>query len=177
MALVGWILNSFKIQKANLLVSHLFHASAQVTECPLIKTSFQSHCLRLRGWLPISLYCTEFCFNRQQADPPSCPPPPYQTWRLFENAILTSTGFVYHFLTGWSFLMKRALHFATKLNSRDFHSKLFSSDLFVSSRKAVFPSPMASGVHRLRNTWSSLWEVICHKKKFNSPFWTNVWTP
>ena len=109
--------------------------------------------------------------------PPPAPPPPYQTWRLFENAILTSTGFVYHFLTGWSFLMKRALHFATKLNSRDFHSKLFSSDLFVSSRKAVFPSPMASGVHRLRNTWSSLWEVICHKKKFNSPFWTNVWTP
>ena len=33
-----------------------------------------------------------------------------------------------------------------------------------SSRKAVFSAPTATGVQRLRNTSSSLWEVICHKK-------------
>ena len=31
-----------------------------------------------------------------------------------------------------------------------------SYDLFASARKAVFPAPTATGVHRLRNTWSSL---------------------
>ena len=76
---------------------------------------------------------------------------------------------VYRCLTGWIFfLMKRALHFATKLNSRDIQKcNCFwvpSYDLFASARKAVFPSPAATGVHRLRNWWLSLWEVICHKK-------------
>ena len=64
--------------------------------------------------------------------------------------------------------MKHALHFASKLNSRDFQiCNCFwvpSYDLFASARKAVFPAPTTTGVHRLRNTWSSLWEVICHKK-------------
>ena len=64
--------------------------------------------------------------------------------------------------------MKHALHFASKLNSRDFQiCNCFwvpSYDLFTSARKAVFPAPTTTGVHRLRNTWSSLWEVICHKK-------------
>ena len=70
---------------------------------------------------------------------------------------------VYRCLTGWIFfLMKRALHFATKLNSRDIQKcNCFwvpSYDLFASARKAVFPAPKATGVHRLGNTWSSLWE-------------------
>ena len=33
---------------------------------------------------------------------------------------------------------------------------MICSDLFASARKAVFPAPTATGVHRLRNTWSSL---------------------
>ena len=57
-------------------------------------------------------------------------------------------------------LMKRALHFATKLNSRGNQTCIsfwvLSYDLFASARKAVFPAPTATGVHRLRNTWSSL---------------------
>ena len=58
------------------------------------------------------------------------------------------------------FLMKRAWHFSTKLNSRDIKKcNCFwvpSYDLFASARKAVFPAPTATGVFRLRNTWSSL---------------------
>ena len=64
-------------------------------------------------------------------------------------------------------LMKRALDFATKLNSRDIQKcycfLVPSYDLFASARKTVFPAPTATVVHRLRNTWSSLWEVICRK--------------
>ena len=56
-------------------------------------------------------------------------------------------------------LMKRALDFATKLNSRDIKKCHWfwvpSYDLFASARKTVFPAPTANGVHRLRNTWSS----------------------
>ena len=56
-------------------------------------------------------------------------------------------------------LMKRALNFATKLNSRDIKKCHWfwvpSYDLFASARKTVFPAPTANGVHRLRNTWSS----------------------
>ena len=44
--------------------------------------------------------------------------------------------------------MKRALHFATKLNSRDIQKcNCFwvpSYDLFASARKAVFPAPTAT---------------------------------
>ena len=58
------------------------------------------------------------------------------------------------------FLMKRALYSATKLNSRAIQKcNCFwvpSNDLFASARKAVFPAPKATGVHRLGNTWSSL---------------------
>ena len=45
------------------------------------------------------------------------------------------------------------------------------------SIRRVLSAPTATGDHRLRNTWSSPWEVNCHKKKINSPFWTKVWTP
>ena len=65
--------------------------------------------------------------------------------------------------------MKRALYSATKLNSRDIQKcNCFwvpSNDLFASARKAVFPAPKATGVHRLGNTWSSPWELRnCHNK-------------
>ena len=57
------------------------------------------------------------------------------------------------------FLMKCALHFATKRNSRGIQKCIsfwvLSYDLFASARKAVFPAPSVTGVHRLRNTWSS----------------------
>ena len=59
------------------------------------------------------------------------------------------------------FFMRCALHFATKLNSRDIQKCLCfwvpSNDLFASA-------PPATGVHSLRNTWPSVCEVICHKK-------------
>ena len=56
--------------------------------------------------------------------------------------------------------MKRALHFVTKLNSRVIQKCISfwvpSYDLFASARKAVFPAPTATGVHRLKNTRSPL---------------------
>ena len=55
--------------------------------------------------------------------------------------------------------MKRGLHFDIKLNSRDIQKcncfLVPSYDLFASSGKAAFPAPTATGVHRLRNKWSS----------------------
>ena len=47
---------------------------------------------------------------------------------------------VYHFLTGWFFLMRCALHFATKLNSRNIQKChcfcVPSNDLFASARRS-----------------------------------------
>ena len=68
--------------------------------------------------------------------------------------------------------MKRAWHFSTKLNSRDIKKcNCFwvpSYDLFASARKAVFPAPTATGVHRLRNTWSSLLSQLVNNYGDNS---------
>ena len=93
--------------------------------------------------------------------------------RLVNNVIIT-------FYLADFFLMRRALHFATKLNSR-YIKKCHcfwvpSNDMFASARKAVFPAPITTAVHRFRNTWPSLREEFA-KKKFNDPFWTKVWTP
>ena len=78
---------------------------------------------------------------------------------MLETESITSTGSYITFKLG-DFLMKRTLHFATKLNSRDIiKCNCFwapSYDLIASVRKAVFPAPTATGVYRLRNTWSSL---------------------
>ena len=89
------------------------------------------------------------------------------------------------------FLMKRALHFATKVNSRDIKKcNCFwvpSCDLLASSNKAVYPAPKCARVHRLRNTWLCLWELISHKNsstvlsepKFGPPIkssWIHPWT-
>ena len=49
---------------------------------------------------------------------------------------------VYHFLTGWFFFIKRALHFA------------FCLCLPLLAKQ--FTAQTATGVHRLRNRWSSL---------------------
>ena len=67
-----------------------------------------------------------FFFLTKQGEGPGLrePPPPPQNWRLFDTEILTSTEsqpIIYRLK--WRifslFLTKRALHFATKLNSRD----------------------------------------------------------
>ena len=45
---------------------------------------------------------------------------------------------------------------AGKSEEKRLFSQATSYDLFASARKAVFPSPTATGVHRLRSTWPSL---------------------
>ena len=76
-------------------------------------------------------------------------------------------------LFNWTiFTMKRAWHVSTKLNSRDIKKcNCFwvpSYDLFASARKAVFPAPTATVVHRLRNTWSSLLSQLVENYGDNS---------
>jgi len=65
------------------------------------------------------------------------------------------------------FLMKHALHFATKLNSRDFKKCdgfwVPSYDLFASALKAVFPTPAVPGVHRLKHMVISVRSNLPHK--------------
>ena len=91
-------------------------------------------------------------------DPP--PPPPLSDLTLVWDWNSYIERIVYHFLTDWLFLMKQELHFATKLNSSDIQKcncfSVPSYDLFTSARKAVFPAPLATGVQKLRKTWSSL---------------------
>ena len=82
--------------------------------------------------------------------PDTNPPPPsdltlVSDWNSYIDRI------VYHFLTGWVFLNKTRIAFCIL-------------PMFASARKAVFTAQTATGVHRLRNSWSSLWEVICPKK-------------
>ena len=71
-------------------------------------------------------------------DTPPLPPPPIRPdavwdWNSYIHRI------VYHFLSGWFFLRKRALHFATKLKSWDIQKcdclRVTSYDLFASARK------------------------------------------
>ena len=85
------------------------------------------------------------------------------------NSHINIDRIIYHFLTGRFFLTKSALHFATKLNSRDIQkcNLLFLGTLLwylASAHKAVFPAPTATSFDILGNMWSSLWEVICHKQ-------------
>ena len=80
--------------------------------------------------------------------------------RLVNNVIIT-------FYLADFFLMRRALHFATKLNSR-YIKKCHcfwvpSNDMFASARKAVFPAPITTAVHRLAVVAVSV-RRICHKK-------------
>ena len=106
--------------------------------------------------------------------------PPYQTWRLFETEILTSTWSYITF--NWLiFLMKHALHFATKLNSRDIQKcNCFwvpSYDLFAFARKAVFPA--GNGDRRsqiekhvavsVRNNLPLKSSTVLSEPKFGSP--------
>ena len=69
-------------------------------------------------------------------------------------------------LLNWLFfLVKRALHFATKLNSRDIEK----SNCFIWA-----PSYDLCNC----NWWEGVWgRSNLPQKKFNSPFWTKVWTP
>jgi len=61
-------------------------------------------------------------------------------------------------------LMQRVLHLTTELNSKNIKKCNTLPWSVCLCCKAVFSSPLATGVQRLRNIWSSLWEVICHKK-------------
>ena len=66
------------------------------------------------------------------------------------------------------FLMKRALHFATTVNSGDVKNVIvFGYPPIICLAllaKQYFPR-QRGGIHRLdKNTWPSLWEVICHIK-------------
>ena len=50
---------------------------------------------------------------------PSPPPPPIRPDACLRLKFFHRQDRIYHFLTGWFFLMKRALHFVTKINSKD----------------------------------------------------------
>ena len=50
---------------------------------------------------------------------------------------------------------------------------MICSPLFA---KQYGPAPTTTGVHTSRNKWSSLLSQLV-TKKFNSPFWTKLWTP
>ena len=80
--------------------------------------------------------------------------------------------------------MKRVLHFATKLNSRDIKKcNCFwvpSYDLFTSAPKAAHgKGPRNYNVQPGLVGWGvrSVGEKQFATKKFNSPLWTRVWTP
>ena len=71
---------------------------------------------------------------RIQGEGPGGPDPPYQTWRLQLwdwNSYIDRI--VYHFLTGWFFLMKRAWQFSTMICS-----PLLAKQYFPRQRRPVF---------------------------------------
>ena len=94
--------------------------------------------------------------GRIQGEVPGGPGPPISDLTLVWDWNSHINRIVYHFLTGWAFYSRNI----QKCNC----FWVPSYDLFASARKAVFPSPAATGVHRLRKRWLSLWEVIFHKK-------------
>ena len=110
--------------------------------------------------------------------PDTLPLPPFQTWHLFETDI---DRIVYQFLPGWFYLMKCALHFATKLNSRDNKKRhcflVHSYDLFTSARKALFFLPNGDKCPQITKHVVISVRSKLPQKKFNSPFWTKFWTP
>ena len=95
------------------------------------------------------------------------PPAPIRPSACLRTEILTSKGSYITFQLA-DFVMKRTLHFATKLNFRDIKKcncfLVPSYDLFASAHKAVFPALTTTGVHRLRKTWSSLLSQLITKK-------------
>ena len=83
----------------------------------------------------------------------SAPPPPIRPDACLRLKFLHRQHHISLF--NWLFfLMKRSLHFVTKLNSRDIKICncfwVSSYDLFASDRKAVYPAPTVTGVHRLK---------------------------
>ena len=85
--------------------------------------------------------------------PPPPPPSPFRPETCLRLKFLHRQDRVSLF--NWlNFLMTRALHFATKLNPRDIQKFncfwVSSYHLLASVRKAVFPAPTVTGVHRLK---------------------------
>ena len=121
--------------------------------------------------------------------------PSFQNWRLFELKFSHRQDRISLF--NWlMYLMKRALHFATRQNSWDIKKCdcfwVLSSDLFTSARKAVVPAPTATGAHRggCSKGVSFTGASVHGKGPKNYPgppgpgggvgggghFWTKVWT-
>ena len=88
---------------------------------------------------------------------------------------------VYHFLTGWFFLIKRALHFATKLNSRDIQNYMLLYYFPRRQRPAITDWETRSHLCLLSDWWEGVWgvwgRINLPPKSSISPFWTKVWTP
>ena len=86
---------------------------------------------------------------------------------------------IYHFLTGWFFLMKRRLHFATKLNPRTIQK---CNCFWVSPWSVCLCSQSSiSCTNRERCSQIEKHVVVsafsAGHKKVQQSFWTNVWTP
>ena len=103
-------------------------------------------------------------------------PPPLSDLMLVWDWNSYVDRFVYHYFNYdlWFFSMKRTLHFATKINSRDIQKCNCFLGTFLWS---VLLSISYANSNR-RNTCSSLLQVICHKKVSTvlSEF-SNVWSP
>ena len=92
--------------------------------------------LKMHSKWRCSVICSVWVFSQWRVRGSGPPPPPYQTWRLYGTE--------------------------TVVNRQDLIS-LFNWLIFF-KWQAVLSAPTAIGDHRLRNTWSSLWELNCHKK-------------
>ena len=101
---------------------------------------------------------------------------PHHTWRLFETQILTSIGSYIAFYNNWLiFLMKRALYFITRLNSRDIKNCNYfwvpSYDNLCSHSSRYFPRQWRQPAF---TDWEhvvvSVTEVICHKIPWIHPW-------
>ena len=107
------------------------------------------------------------------ASPPNRPDPCLRLKFLYRQDSIS--------LFNWLiFLIKRALHFATKQHSRDIQKYncfwVPSYDLFASARKAVFSAPKATGVHRLIEKCVAVSAFSAGHKKAKQSILYQIWT-
>ena len=141
-------------------------------------SNFSTFCDRLHD--PAPLVIPGQPIQGEGAGCPDPPPPPHQTWPLFETEILTATESYITFSLADFFLKKRTLHFAASLNSRDIQECNWfgvpSYDLFALLAKQYFPRQRRPTFTDWE-TRGRLFEKWFATKKFNSPFRTKVWIP